>query len=797
MRRSLLSLGLLLLAIVVPVVWRLPALAAGGSARPRVVVMSDAEFFEGKVRPILNERCQKCHSSASGKHKGGLFLDSRAALLRGGDSGPAVVAGRPEKSLLVKAVRYDDDILQMPPGGKLPAEDVTVLEQWVRRGARFAVTATATPGAETAAATTTHKGVDPAEGRKFWSFRPPHTFPLPAVREAAWPRRRIDSFVLASLDGHGLTHSAPASRRTLIRRVTFDLTGLPPDPAEVERFVADPDPDAYEKMVERLLASPSHGERWGRFWLDLARYCDVAESWAEAKGQPWRYRDWVIAAFNDDLPYDRFVQMQLAADVLPEAKPRDRAALGFLGLSPTFWKELKLAPGLIEAVVADEWEERIHTICGTFLGLTVACARCHDHKFDPITQQDYYALAGVLCSTRGADLLVMSDAELSVAEAARAHVQQLEAQAAKLEVTRPAPPDADKQVRDLKAEAEAVKRTTPYYDLPRAPAVADASLFVLPDGISKTKLEYRPGVARDVAVQVRGNPLNPGPVVARRFLACLCSDPPKPFERGSGRAELANSLVTEGAPLSARVIVNRVWANHFGAGLVETPSDFGAAGARPTHPELLDDLTARFIEAGWSIKWLHREILLSATYRQASDYHAAKQTADPSNRWLWRMNRRRLEVEAWRDAMLAVTGTLQSERGGPSLELGDPKNCRRTVYGTVKRHELNDLLRLNDFPDPVTHNPCRLPTITPIQQLSTLNGPLIRQQAVALARRLLTETPGGVGEKVQRAYAFAYGRPATEAEVKLASEFLASGDEVAWQQYCQALLGSNEFLFVE
>jgi hypothetical protein len=300
-------------------------------------------------------------------------------------------------------------------------------------------------------------------------------------------------------------------------------------------------------------------------------------------------------------------------------------------------------------------------------------------------------------------------------------------------------------------------------------------------------------------VQVRGNPANLGPVVPRRFLAVLSPDPPKPFTQGSGRLELARALVTDGAPLASRVIVNRVWKQHFGRGLVETPSDFGAQGARPSHPELLDDLAARFMASGWSIKWLHREIMLSATYQQASTHDERKHAVDPDNRWLWRMNRRRLEVEAWRDAMLAVSGTLSLQRGGPPADLGDPNNRRRTIYGTVKRRELNDLLRLHDFPDPTAHSPGRVPTTTPLQQLFVLNSPFMQQQSAALVRRLRAEAPGGTEAPVRRAYLLLYGRPATEAQVKLAAEFLGNEpvSDAQWQQYAQVLLGGNEFLFVD
>ncbi len=750
---------------------------------------ADVQFFEAKVRPLLATRCYRCHSTQAGKRKGGLLLDSRSGILTGGDTGPAVVPGHPENSLLLRAVRHQDSALQMPPTGKLPEREIAVLEAWIRRGAAF-------PGPETVRAAAK---ADLSQGRKFWSFQPLRTFPAPAVRDRAWPRRGIDPFILAELEKRGFAPSAPAPRRTLIRRASFDLIGLPPSPEEVEAFVNDPAPDAYERLIDRLLASPHYGERWGRYWLDLARYCDVPEPWTESKGAPYLYRDWVIRAFNADMPYDQFVQKQLAADLMPDARPADRAALGFLGLSPVYWKELKLDPGVIRTVVAEEWEERIGALTSTFLGLTVSCARCHDHKFDPISQADYYALAGVLASTRLADRSILSDDLARSAQKARSQIEQLEGQLKKLTGKKPSAPEDAKRATELRAEIAAVRKATPALNTPLASAVEEASLHVLPDGPHRTKLVYEPGKAQDVAMQVRGNPGSPGPVVPRRFLTVLSPDPPRPFRQGSGRLELARALVNEGGPLAARVIVNRIWKHHFGSGLVETPSDFGAQGQRPSHPQLLDDLAARFVASGWSLKWLHREIVLSAAYRQSSGHDARKHALDPDNRWLWRMNRRRLDVEAWRDAMLAVTGTLDGLQGGPPADLGDANNRRRTVYGSVKRRELNDMLRLHDFPDPTAHSPGRVPTTTPLQLLFTLNSPLLQQQAAALARRLKAEVPEGGAARVRRAYRLLFGRPATETQIRVALEFLAGGpdSEALWQPYCQALLGSNEFLFVD
>jgi len=755
-----------------------------------VVSASEAggDFFERQVRPLLVERCYSCHSTAAKKHKGGLLLDTRAAILKGGDSGPAAVPGEPDRSRLIEAVRYGRADLQMPPKGRLSDKEVAILQEWVRRGVPF-------PNSSEGAAA--RVAPDLAEGRKWWSFQPLRRASPLAVRNGTWPRRRIDSFLLAELEKRGLAPAPAADRRVLIRRATFDLTGLPPTPEEVEAFVHDASPDAYERLIERLLAAPQYGERWGRFWLDLARYADVTEPWADAKAPAYVYRDWVVRAFNDDVPYDRFVRLQLAADLMPDAAPTDRAALGFLGLSPTYWKELKLDKDVIRTVVAEEWEERIHTLGSTFLGLTVACARCHDHKFDPITQADYYALAGVFASTRLADRPMLPDKLAGPVMQARARVQGLQAEIDKLQAKKPLPAEAAKRIEALKGQVAEVRRATPQIDAPLAPGVEDAGLYVLADGEHRTKLEYRPGASLDVAMQVRGNPANPGPVVPRRFLAVLSPDPPKPFQQGSGRLELANAIVTDGGPLAARVIVNRVWKHHFGAGLVETPSDFGSQGARPTHPALLDDLAARFVANGWSLKWLHREIMLSAAYQLSSQGAAKPQAVDPDNRLLWRMNRRRLEVEAWRDALLAVTGTLRREMGGPARELSDPGHRRRTLYGTITRRELTDLLRLHDVPDATTHSAGRVPTTTPLQGLFVLNSPLMQAQSAALVRRLKAEAPGGTEERVRRAYLLLYGRPATAGQVRLAVEFLGMGGDAAWEEYAQVLLAANEFLYVD
>lgn len=759
---------------------------------------ADVEFFEAKIRPFLVNRCFECHADQGKGVKGGLHLDSRAGILTGGDSGPAVIFQKPEESLLVEAVNYKQDSVQMPPRGKLPQNEIDLLTEWVRRGAPF------TESEKQPQESKPRKGVDYEAGRQFWSFRPLQRHRQPTVKDSSWPTQPIDTFILATLEQNGLGPSPVADRRTLLRRLSFDLIGLPPTMAELEAFEADGATDAYARQVERLLASPHYGEKWGRFWLDIVRYCDTAEPWAIDKtAQAWLYRDWVVNSLNDDLRFDRFLELQLAADLIPDSQPRDIAALGFLGLSPVYWKELKLDQSVIKSVVAEEWEERINTLSGAVLGLTVACARCHNHKYDPISQEDYYALAGVLASTKLTSRALLPAAEAQLV--AKAHEQTAAWQKAREELLakKPETDEAKQQAEELARQITQLEQATPHYQEPMAYAVEDASLYVLPDGPDRTKLDYRMGEAQNVALQIRGNPNNPGAVVPRRFLGVLSPGTPAPFAQGSGRRELSRSLIVEGAPLTARVIVNRVWQQHFGRGLVDTPSNFGTTGALPSHPDLFDDLVARFVEHGWSLKWLHREIVLSAAYQQLGRFDASRFAVDPDNRLLWRANRRRLEVESWRDAMLAATGRLNLALGGPDRSLDDVDNNRRTLYGTVKRRELHAMLRLNDFPDPTTHNASRDLTTTPLQQLFVLNSPFMQQQSAALAERIRREVPDDLEGQVRRAYQLLYGREPTDRQKELASEYFgaAANDPAAlgefWKQYAQALLGSNESAFVD
>jgi hypothetical protein len=687
------------------------------------------DFFEKKIRPVLVEKCYGCHSVEADKKdklKGGLLLDSKAGWEAGGDAGAAIVPGKPTEGTLLKAMKFDGGV-RMPPNGKLSDEVVKDFETWIANGAADPRTAEEKKAIK--------PGIDIEAGKQFWAFQP--------VRKHANPTAEsnpIDGFVAAKLRENGLTASPPADPRTLIRRVTFDLTGLPPTPEEVEAFVRDPSQTAFAKVVAKLLASPAYGERWARLWLDVARYAEdqahiVGNDASLTYPNAYLYRDWVIQAFNADLPYDEFVKLQLAADLIEGESSPNLVALGFIGLGPKYYDRGKLF------VMADEWEDRVDVVGRGLLGLTLACARCHDHKFDPIRTEDYYGLAGVFASTRMFNRPLTDKVE-------------------------------KKESKDKKPTDEA--------KLPK-----DAMHVV------------REGTPNDLTVFVRGDVNNKGPVAKRHFPPVL-SVTASSFAEGSGRKELAEAVASGKNPLTARVIVNRVWAAYFGRGIVGTPSNFGSLGDRPTHPELLDDLAARFVANGWSLKWLHREIVTSKTYQQSS----ALKPADPDNKYLARMPRRRLSAEAWRDAVLAVTGKLDAAKvGGPSIDPLDVKETRRTVYSRVSRLELNRYLAMFDFPDPNVTSDKRSETTTPLQKLFVMNSPFIVSQADALAARLLKDVPDetslGTTKRVERAYRLVYGRPPTAAETALAEKFLVGDRSARWKQYTQVLLAGNELLYLD
>lgn len=730
-----------------------------------------AAFFEAKIRPVLIEHCYECHASDAEKIGGELLLDSRDSMRRGGESGAALELGDADGSLIMEALRYES--YEMPPTKKLPDRVIADFAHWINDGAFDPREEASRPSASPAA----KSEIDIEAGREFWAFQNPLDCELPEVGLASWPKRDADYFVLAKLESQGFQPNGEADRRTLIRRVTFDLTGLPPTPDEVVAFLADDQPGAYARVVERLLASPQMGARWARLWLDVARY---AEDQAHIVGNnkslfypnAWKYRDWLIDAMNSDMPYDQFVLLQLAADLVGEEGQDHLVAMGFLGLGPKYYR--RNAP----EVMADEWEDRVDTVTRGLQGITVACARCHDHKYDPITTRDYYALAGVFASTA-------------------MHNRPFDDWQATEEKKKPDPVD---------------------------------TLHILKD--------QKP---RDLKVHIRGDAFNEGELVPRRYLEVLSRDEVS-LQEGSGRLPLANAIASPDNPLTARVIVNRIWREYFGRGLVATPSNFGKLGQRPSHPEMLDDLAVRFMNAGWSLKWLHREIVLSATYRQSSDASQAVIDVDPENRLLGRQTRRRLSVEMWRDAMLSVAGKLNEQVGGESLDVQDLKSLRRSVYAKVSRLELDSMLQMFDFPDPNVHAANRSETTTPLQKLFTLNSPFIVRRADELAARIMSydgnvdgqtteqqttehqttehqtteqqateqqaaETDGNASgngsdsalqARIRRAYALLFAREPSEVELTLGEQFIGGGaDSSRWQQYAQILLASNEMLFLD
>jgi len=599
----------------------------------------------------------------------------------------------------------------------------------------IACLAVAWPSA-TAAETTKTTSIDWAKAREWWAYQAPQKSGLPAVSNRAWPSQRIDHFILAKLDSRNLAPSPKAPRRTLARRLYLDLTGLPPTPAEMAAFLSDETGDAYERLVEELMQRHAFGERMASMWLNNVRYAEdqahqVGANTAFFYPNAYRYREWVIDAFNNDVPYNDFIRKQLAADLLKKSATEDLPALGYIGLGHKYYNRGRLE------VKAEEWAEQVDTLTRSLLGLTVACAQCHDHKYDAFTQKDYYALAGVFASTDLVDR--MADGS------------------------------------EIKKDTEAAKKRLGTIHMVR---------------------DKKP---QDLHVFLRGNTESKGDVVPRRFLRVLSKGEPKPFTQGSGRLELADSIVSPGNPLTARVVVNRVWSMFFGRGLVTTPSNFGLLGAKPSHPALLDDLAVRFMENGWSMKRLIREIVLSSTYRQCSDESEANREIDPENTYLWRMNRRRLSIEQWRDSILAAGDNLD-RLGGKSLELTDKKNVRRTVYGRVSRKKLNDMLMQFDYPDANVHAAKRSATTTAMQKLFVMNNPFMVEQAKRLAKRVAGEGVAASAEQVQSIYSILYSRQPSAAELDLALGFLqlpAESQLTRWEQYSHALLAANEMSYID
>jgi len=821
------------------------------------------EFFETKIRPVLVKHCYECHSAKSKDVEGGLLLDTRAGIRKGGESGPAVVPNAVQKSELISAIRYET--FEMPPTGKLPKHVINDFVTWIKMGA---------PDPRDGSAAKTNKPkYQPAAPDELWSLQPIADPEPPKVKHTAWPQSDLDRFILARLEAEGLKPVRDAEPAKLLRRVYFDLIGLPPAPEEVDRFLNDPSPEAYEKTVDRLLASPHFGERWGRHWLDVARYGESnGKSRDVLMPYAWRYRNYVIDAYNDDLPYDQFITEQIAGDLLPADSPQERdrrrIATGFLAIGSK-----TLVGGTQQMDLIDE---QINTMGKAVLGLTTGCARCHDHKFDPIPTRDYYALAGVFLSTktlfggglRGPKDPVGKTKELFVlgpnaddrVQKLRQHKKQvsgLQKQRAKLQkrlkaLKKKLPGDWKKRrAKLIAAEKKRAKESEPkgnppkgntgektkqtlsgkdrqvqeYLDTQDEFRSVQAKLNKLKDR-KLPRLEFAVGLrdskVRDCRLHIRGEQSNRGDEVPRGFLSCIdLKNAPQISKKQSGRLELARWLTHPENPLTPRVAVNRIWLHLFGSGIVSTVDNFGANGAQPTHPKLLDHLARRFRENGWSTKKLIRTIVLSRTYRLSTQFDQTAYDADPGNELYWRMRRRRLEAEAIRDAMLAAGGQLERNRpeASPVARIGDGEVGRglnkkplrqpfphRSVYLPIIRGIVPEFLKTFDFPEPSNVQGQRVTTNVPAQSLFLMNNPFVIKQAEAMADRVLKGESDDEA-RIASVFKLCYARPPEPQEIEKIRAFLnraasqsakdSDGERETWTTVCHALLAAAEFRYIE
>lgn len=805
-------------------------------------------FFEKAIRPVLVQHCYECHSSAAaakGKLQAGLLLDSKQGLLTGGESGPAIVPGNPAKSLLIGALKYES--YEMPPVGRLPAGAIADFVKWVEMGAPDPRDSTAAPAPRRAAFQIT------AEDRQHWSFQPVGNAPPPPVKDAAWVRDDLDRYVLAGLERAGHQPSAAADKYELLRRTTFALTGLPPTPEEIAAFKADENNDAFERVVKRLLDSPEFGVHWGRRWLDGVRYADNIDKSGE-------YRRWVVRAFNEDLPYDQFVKLQIAGDLIPAdpSIPADRVhasgasldgitATGMMALA--VWEQVGR-----DLAVAEIVDSQIDLVGRQLLGLTLACARCHDHKFDPISANDYYAMAGILFSSHiatgkliaddrlGSDLVEIPllnaeqetknrqlDAAVAKAETQIASIAENIPQAARLS-------DLNKQLTDLDSQLAAAKTAASKKSLTeqitkhkaeqeklladqqaagwdanppelqkiavlreeiialrKQKFTAPAVVSILEGGVPGSNRE-RIG---DAPIYLRGEYQREGAIIPRRFPTIVAGENQAPLgerTKQSGRRELAEWIASADNPLTARVMVNRIWQQMIGRGLVRSPDNFGRLGERPTHPELLDHLARRFVASGWSVKQLVRDIALSATFRQTSLISSEVARTDPDNRMISHMNRRRLTYEELRDSLLRLGSPVNAvAEAGPQTSTNEMP--RRTMYEALDRRKTDVTAAIFDGPDSKAIVPTRAETTTAPQALFLMNNPLVANTSKRLADQLTNDSSLATdGQRVGRLWLLTMGRPPATEEAETALSFIA---EHSWERFIQALLGTNEFSYVD
>jgi hypothetical protein len=798
------------------------------------------EFFESRIRPVLIEHCYECHSADSKIVQANLLVDTKAGLIQGGDSGPSLVPNQPDQSPLLKALLYEDS--QMPPKGKLSDEIINDFRKWIAQGAIDPRTDTATRPER--------PWIDPAAASNHWAFQPlkplqspsaaqpsesnsiPDSTQLESQQPVVSSSNRIDLFVEATLQKKGMLPGEQADAMVLLRRITFDLTGLPPTLEDAQRYLNDPPAQRYELLVDRLLASPQYGVRWARHWLDSVRYAN-SNGADENHDMPnaWRYRDWVVDALNEDLSFDAFVRHQIAGDLLPTPEDevqRNRmlTATGFWVLGPKMLAEQDKAKMQIDIV-----DEQIDTFSRTMLGVTLSCARCHDHKFDPFTQKDYFALAGVLMSTRTmADQAFVSNwmerelptqarheqravHQTKIDDATQTHhsllmkihqelldqgkLPQLPENNKEPIMDGPYSEEMKKQIEESQKQLESLQKATPAFD--RAMAVEEAKMKM------------------DMPVHLRGNHLKPSEERVPRGVPKILADavvfPTIPPDQ-SGRMQLADWLTNPQHPLLARVMVNRIWMWHFGQPLVSTPSNFGLKGEAPSHPELLDDLASRWIEQGWSLKWLHREIVTSKSYRRTSR-DARYEESDPENRWLWKQNERRLEMEPIRDSLLACSSRLDARLGPPIPGEGP----RRSIYLNINRAALDDLFSVFDYVDPASHIEQRPVTTVPSQALFFLNNPIVSTASETLGEQIAKKSKDD-GESIDQAFRNVLGRAPSSREIDRSLSFLQlcvdalaeqaqtnppTGAPVDKQQYRTAalsalihgLFSTREFIWIE
>ncbi len=757
---------------------------AVSAAEPKPAPPEAVEYFEKTIRPILVENCQSCHGPK--KQQGSLRLDTAAGLAKGTEGVAIVVAGKPEQSRLIASVQRKGDYPMPPDGVQLKKEQIEALTEWIKQGAVFPARA----------------AVDPGRTKAHWAFQPVKDPTVPAI---AGIKNPVDAFVVAKLTEKGLKPSPAADKRTLARRLFFDLIGLPPTVEELDGFEKDTRPDATEKLIDTLLASPKYGERWGRYWLDVARFADTkGYVFQEDRNYPYAYtyRDYVIRSLNEDKPFNRFIVEQLAADKLAlgdDKKPL--AAMGFLTVGRRFSNNPH-----------DIIDDRIDTISRGFMGLTVACARCHDHKYDPIPAADYYSLYGVLASSNEPkEYPLIGEIERTP------EFEKYEAELKKLEAVTAAGRAKMIDTRQTilsSITGASLRLAKPEKLLNRADFNAMVDLQKKVDQF-KAKSPFAPPRAmvlndnpnpNEPVIFLRGNPNNRGSKVPRRMPEVVGGAARKPFANGSGRLELAEAIASNDNPLTARVIVNRVWGWHFGQALVRTPSDFGVRSDPPTHPELLDWLAKRFIEDGWSLKKLHNRILLSATYQQISTTSDASFRADPENRWLAHQNRRRLDFEGMRDSLLIAGGQLDPTLYGRSVDLfAQPFTKRRSIYASIDRQNLPGTFRAFDLASPEQHTPQRFQTTVPQQALYLMNNAFVAERARAVALRPEVAQATAPSAKLTAIYRAILSRKPSPDEVTVGVAFAdeagkakVTGNQLtAWEQFAQVLLLSNEFLFVD